>query len=341
MKKILRKAMSGEILSEAEIEKVLDEFMSDRVVAEQAAALLGAIASRGETAKEIATFATIMKSKCKQIQLKSSISNTGLIDVCGTGGDGAKTFNISTAVAFVIAGAGAKVVKHGNRSVSSKSGSADVLEELGVSIDVAPEKLQGILDDANMVFLFAPNHHPSMKHIRTIRESIGVPTIFNLLGPLANPAELNYQVVGVYDLNKCKKVANALKEMGIQEAMVVHGQGGENLGLDEISTIGETIIYHLKNGEIKKSTLLPENIGIKKANFDDLKGGDAKENARIILEILQGNKGPKRDVVVLNAAAALIVSGLAEDFEDGISKASISIDTGAAMKVLEKLKNVS
>ena len=334
MKTILRKAMNGEILSEAEIEIVLAEFMSGRVVAEQAAALLGAIASRGETSKEIANFATIMKSKSKPIELKSP---TGVIDVCGTGGDGAKTFNISTAVAFVVAGAGAKVVKHGNRSVSSKSGIADVLEELGVSVDVPAEKLQGILDEANMVFLFAPNYHPSMKHIKSIRESIGVPTIFNLLGPLVNPVGLNYQIVGVYDLDKCEKVANALKEMGIQEAMVVHGQGG----LDEVSTVGETIIYHLKNGEIKKSTLVPENVGIQRAIFDDLQGGDAKENAQIILEILQGNKGSKRDVVVLNAAAALIVSGIAEDFEDGINKAAISIDSGAALKVLEKLKNVS
>jgi len=341
MKTILKKALTGGILEKSEIEKVLDELMSERIIPEQASALLGAIASRGETSSEITAFATVMKNKSKAIHLKSP---AGIIDVCGTGGDCAGTFNISTTVAFVLAGTGAKVVKHGNSSVSSKSGSADVLKELGVSIDIPIEKLQGILDDANMVFLFAPNYHPSMKYIKTIRKAIGVPTIFNLLGPLVNPAELDYQVIGVYDLNKCEKMIKALRDMGLKEAMVVHGKGSEhpqNNGLDEISTVGETIIFHLKNGEITKTTLLPENVGIKRATPAELEGGDSKENAQIILDILQGATGPKRDIVVLNAAAALIVSGIAKGFEDGINKATVSIDSGAAMKVLEKLKNVS
>lgn len=333
MKTILKKALNGEILYVEEIEKFLDELTSERVIPEQASALLGAIAARGETAEEIAAFAIAMKNKCVPLQLKSSVR---LVDVCGTGGDGTKTFNISTAVAFVLAGAGAKVVKHGNSSVSSQSGSADVLQELGVSIDVPPQKLQKVLDEAGMVFLFAPNYHPSMKSIKSIRTSIGVPTIFNLLGPLLNPAQIDCQVIGVYDLNKCEKVAIALKNMGIEEAMVVHGDG-----LDEISTVGESVIFHLKNGEIKKTILSPEDVGLKRASFDDLKGGNAKENAEIIIEILKGVKGPKRDIVLLNAAAALIVSGLAQDFEDGINKAAVSIDSGAAMKVLGALKNVS
>lgn len=334
MKKILNKIFKGEILNEADIHQALSEIITDKASPEQAAALLGAISSRQETPEEIAAFADFMKKNAKQLSLKSE---TGFIDVCGTGGDCLGTFNISTAVSFVIAGAGAKVIKHGNRSVSSKSGSADVLEKLGISIEVSEEKLQSILDETGMVFLFAPYYHSSLAKIKSIRKAIGVPTIFNLLGPLVNPANLDYQVIGVYDKNKCETVAKALLKLGIKEAIVVHGKDG----LDEFSTTGENLFYHIKNGEIKMKHISPEDVGFKKSDIKELLGGDATENAEIILKILQGAKGPKRDIILFNSAAALIVSGIAKDFEDGIKKASKSIDSGAALKVLEKLKNVS
>jgi anthranilate phosphoribosyltransferase len=334
MEEILKKTLNGEILTKSEIEKVLDEFMSDKVVPKQASILLIAMSKRNETAEEMSNFASVMRNKGKRVKLKSS---GGLLDVCGTGGDKTGTFNISSVVSLVAAGAGAKVIKHGNRSISSKSGSADVLAELGISINLPTEKLQQTLDNIGMVFLFAPDYHPSMKYIKTIRKNIDTPTIFNLLGPLINPANVDYQVIGVYDKTKCEMMAQALNHLGIKEAMVVYGEGG----LDEISTIGETTIYHLKHGTITKEFIKPEDFGIKRAKLEDLQGADAKENAKIILEILQGAKGAKRDIVLLNSAAALIVSNIAKDFEEGIKKASESIDSGAAMKVLEKLKNVS
>lgn len=295
----------------------------------EAITLLKEISARGETAEEIAEFAKFMRKNAKQISLKSDI---GLIDVCGTGGDCLGTFNISTAVAFVIAGAGAKVVKHGNRSVSSKSGSADVLEKLGISIEMPEEKLQSILDETGMVFLFAPHYHTGMAKIKEIRKTIGTPTIFNLLGPLINPANPDYQVIGVYDKNKCEVIAKALLNLGIKEAMVVHGAGG----LDELSTTGENLVYHIKNGEIKKFYLSPEDVGLKRVEIKDLLGGDAQENAEIILKILNGEHGAKREIVLLNSAAALVVCGIAKDFKDGIKKAAESIDSGSALKVLEK-----
>lgn len=318
MKKLLKKIFEDDVLNESEIKEFLLE------IAEK------------DSFEDLSAIALYMKTHAKPLNLKKT---TGFIDVCGTGGDCLGTFNISTAVSFVIAGAGAKVVKHGNRSVSSKSGSADVLEALGVSIDMPEEKLQSVLDEAGMVFLFAPNYHNSMKRIKEIRKAIGVPTIFNLLGPLVNPASLDYQVIGVYDKDKCEIMAKSLLNLGIREAMIVHGNGG----LDELSTTGENILYHIKNGKIIKNYLSPEQVGIEKAKIEDLLGGDAKENAQIILSILSGEKSTKRDIakrniVLLNSAAALIVSGIAKDFEDGIKKSAESIDSGAALKVLEKLR---
>lgn len=342
MKEILKKAFDGKELSESDINQALSEITKETDVSEQTAeqlssqisSLLGAISARRETPEEVAAFASFMRKNAKNLPIQI---NTGLIDVCGTGGDCLGTFNISTAVSFVITGAGAKVVKHGNRSVSSKSGSADVLEQLGISIKMSEEKLQTYLEEIGMIFLFAPNYHKSMEKIKLIRKSIGVPTIFNLLGPLVNPANLDYQIIGVYDINKCEIMAKALLKLGIKEAMVVFGCDG----LDEFSTTGKTLVYHIKNGKIKKQYLTPEKVGLKRAEMKDLVGGNAEENAQIILKILQGEKGPKRDIVLLNSAAALVVSGIAKDFKDGIKIASESIDSGAALKVLEKLKNVS
>jgi len=334
MKEILKKAFDGQVLGEFDIHQALTEITSGKASPEQAAALLGAISARGETPEELAAFALFMRQKAKLLSFQS---NTALIDVCGTGGDCSGTFNISTVVSFVIAGAGAKVVKHGNRSVSSQSGSADVLEQLGILKEIPGEKIQKILDEIGMIFLFAPNYHQSMAKIKEIRKAIGVPTIFNLLGPLVNPANPEHQIIGVYDNDKCEIVAKALLILGTKEAMVVYGTDG----LDEFSTTGANIYYHIKDGKITKKCLSPEEIGIKKAQINDLAGGDAEQNAQIILEILSGAKGSKRDIVLLNSAAALIVSGIACDFEDGIIKAAASIDSGVALRVLEKLKNVS
>lgn len=334
MKKILEKVNKGNILTEVDVNQILSEIVAGTSNSDDVKCLLKALAERKETADEIASFAKFMRQNAKNVSLKS---DSGLIDVCGTGGDCLGTFNISTAVSFVIAGAGAKLIKHGNRSVSSKSGSADVLEKLGVSIEMAEDNLQKILNETGMVFLFAPNYHPSMAKIKEIRKNMGIPTVFNLLGPLTNPVNLDYQVIGVYDKDKCEIVANALLKLGIKEAMVVYGADG----LDEISTTGENIIFHIKNGTIDKQTLSPEDVGLKRSNVDELLGADAVENAQIILEILQGKKGAKRDIVLLNSAAALVVCGIANDFIDGIKKAEESIDSGAAQKVLEKLKNVS
>lgn len=316
MQEIYQKIFEDNTINESEIKKSLLEI------------------TKKDSSEYLASIAIYMKTHAKPLKLKNT---TGFIDVCGTGGDCLGTFNISTAVSFVIAGAGAKVVKHGNRSVSSKSGSADVLEKLGVSIEIPQEKLQEILDEAGMIFLFAPHYHPSMAKIKEIRKAIGKPTIFNLLGPLVNPVNLDYQIIGVYDRDKCVVVAEALLNLGIKEAMVVHGADG----LDELSTTGENLVYHIKNGKIKKEYLSPESIGLKKAEIKELLGGDAEENAQIILNILNGEKGAKREIVLLNSAAALVVSGIAKDFKDGVKKAAESIDSGEALKVLEKLKNVS
>lgn len=312
MKKILKRIFEDNAFSEAEVKEILLE-----------------ITKRGSF-EDLCAIALYMKKNAKPIKLKAQ----GLVDVCGTGGDCLGTFNISTAVSFVIAGAGVKVVKHGNRSVSSKSGSADVLETLGVSIEIPEEKLQEVLDSAGMVFLFAPHYHPSMAKIKEIRKTLNVPTVFNLLGPLVNPVNLDYQIIGVYDKDKCETIARALLQLGIKEAMVVHGADG----LDEFSTTGENLVYHIKGGKIKEEYLSPENVGLKKAKIKDLLGGDAQENAQIILNILNKEQGAKRDIVLLNSAAALVVSGIAKDFKDGVKKAQESIDSGRALKVLEKLK---
>lgn len=322
MNEILKKIFEDTTLNESEIREMLLEI------------------TKKDSFEDLSSVALYMKNTAKPLKLTSS---AGFIDVCGTGGDGLGTFNISTAVSFVIAGAGAKVIKHGNSSVSSKSGSADVLEKLGISIEIAEDKIQEVLNETGMIFLFAPNYHPSMAKIKEIRKAIGVPTIFNLLGPLVNPVNLDYQVIGVYDENKCETVAKALLKLGIKEAMVVHGES-ELGGLDEFSTTGENLIYHIKDGKIKKEYLTPEDVGLKRTEIKELLGSDAEENAQIIMNILNGEKGAKRDIakrniVLLNSAAALVVSGIAKDFKEGIKKAEESIDSGKALKVLEKLKS--
>ncbi len=334
MKNILAKTFEGKYLNEREISTALCQIIDEKCSSEQAAALLGAISSRGVQPQELASFAKFMRSKSNPLDTQNLAD---LIDVCGTGGDRAGTFNISTTVCFVIAGAGCQVAKHGNRSVSSKSGSADVLEKLGVATDMPSAQIANCIKTNKMAFIFAPLYHPSMAKIKKVRESIGVPTIFNLLGPLVNPAKLSYQVIGVYEKSKCKLMASALLHTPIQEAMVVCGDGR----LDEFSTTGDNLVYHIKNKKITEKIVSPEKLGLQKAKIEDLVGGDAQKNAQIILEILQGKLGAKRDIVLLNAAAALIVAGKAKDFSDGLQKARASIDSGQALEILRKLQNVS
>lgn len=336
MKEILKKAFLGFELNQDEISYVVDLINSDNFSKVQLAALIGAILAKkgGISANELAQFAKCIKKTSKKFDLKNS---KGLMDVCGTGGDCLNTFNISTAVSFVVASCGAKVVKHGARSVSGSCGSADVLEELGVKIDIENKNIQTAIDKTNMVFLYAPNFNKTMAKIKEIRNELQAPTFFNLLGPLVNPAILDYQVIGVYDETKCELMCNTLKYLNVTEAMVVHSDDG----LDELSITSNNTIWHLKNGTVNKISLRLSDLGLNKASIEDILGGDSKKNSKIILDILNGKKGPKRDIVLLNAAAALVVCGIAYDFKDGIKKAGEAIDSKKALNVLERLKNVS
>ena len=344
MKKILNKLFMGKNLEETDIKRVLKGIAEETFSKEQISAFLGALSAKrygcflnkhGATPKETAFFAKHLRSYSKCTELKS---NTGFVDVCGTGGDCLNTFNISTTTAFVTAGGGAKIVKHGNRSVSSNCGSADVLEALGIKPAFEKENLQNILDNTGMIFLYAPQFNTCLGKIKQIRNSIGAPTVFNLMGPLINPVKLDYQVIGVYDESKCEPLAEALIHLGLKEAMVVHGKDG----LDELSTTCKNVIYHVKNKKVKKIKLPSlKELGLKKAKLDDIRGGTPNENAEIILKILHGEKGAPRDIVLLNSAAAFVVCGIADDFKSGVKIAAKSIDSGAALNVLEKLKNVS
>ncbi len=337
MKEILKKTFAGKNLSEKEIFFIVDSIEHETANPLQIAALLGAISAKknGATPEEIAFFAKALRFHSKKIHLKT---NKPLIDVCGTGGDCIGTFNISTAVSFVVASFGIGVIKHGARSVSSACGSADVLEALGIRLDFEDEKIQNIFDESGMVFLYAPFYNTTMARIKKIRNSLCTPTLFNLLGPLVNPAKLDFQIVGVFDETKCESVCNSLMHLGLKEAMVVHSFDG----LDELSTTSDNIVYHLKNNVVKKIKLPSlDDLGLKQARIEDILGGDVKKNADIILKILNGEKGPKRDIVLLNSAAALVVSNVAKDFKEGVEKAKQAIDSKSALKILERLRNVS
>lgn len=330
LKSLIKKMLSGEDLIQSEIFQAMTILTNKEASSEQISFFLGVLSAKGESPEEIAAFASFMQNHSYKI----AVSQTDAIDLCGTGGDGCNTFNISTAAVFVAAGAGAIIAKHGNRSVSSKSGSADVLEALGVNLNM---NVKNAIDKTGIGFIFAPLHHPVMKNLKELRISINTPTILNLLGPLTNPADVKRQIIGVYDGQKALNVAEALKILGAKEVMVVHSDDG----LDEISISAATTVYYLKNNEIKKFIINPANYGIKKAPLDSIKGGDAKENAAIITRILNGEKSPARDIVVLNSAAALIVAGIAKDFAEGVKLANESLDTKKALAKLEALRQCS
>ncbi|MCS7095826.1 MAG: anthranilate phosphoribosyltransferase [Nitrososphaerota archaeon] len=333
IREAIENLVCGRNLSYREAFESMKEIMSGEATPSQIAAFLTALRMKGETVEEIMAFATVMKSFCHKISPRVS---GRLVDTCGTGGDRIKTFNVSTAAAFVVAGAGVPVAKHGNRSVTSRSGSADVLEHLGLNLNVPPETVEKAIEQVSVGFMFAPMFHPAMKHAASTRREMGIRTVFNILGPLTNPAMANAQVIGVYDAGLVEKIAHVLKGLGLQEAMVVHGLDG----LDEISTVGETLIAWLREGEINTFKVTPKRLGVKKADIEHIVGTSPEESAETTFKILYGclkAGDPKRDLVAVNAAAGIIVGGMAEDFNYALELAQESIDSGAAYNKLEEL----
>ncbi len=301
----------------------MTEIMEGIATEAQIASFITALRMKGETIEEITGCAKVMRQFAQKVEVQPkyivdidrddiNIDYETIVDTCGTGGDSTKTFNISTVTAFVVAGAGVLVAKHGNRAISSACGSADVIEELGIKLELTKEKAEECLTKIGIVFLFAPVWHSAMKYAIGPRRQIGIRTIFNILGPLANPAGANAQVLGVYSLELCEPLAHVLKNLGAKHAFVVHGEDQ----LDEISITGKTKIAELYVGRVNVYTIQPEDFGIKRATIDDIRGGNAKENAEIVLSILKGEKGPKRDIVLLNSSAALVCCGKAKDIKE-------------------------
>jgi len=325
--------LRGRSLGFEQATALLDIIFEGEVSEVQIAAFLTAMRINGATTAELAGLAKSLRNHA--VTVKVEVDN--LVDTCGTGGGAFKTCNISTAAAIVAAGAGVYVAKHGNRGITSSCGSADVLEQLGVKIDAGPETVAECIKQAHIGFMFAPKFHPAMKYVQPIRKALGFRTVFNMLGPLANPAGATAQVLGVGDASLMERMAEALKLLGTRYAMVVHSNG-----LDEIGTAGVTAILELKDGQISKKELNAEDLGIVPANIDELKVTDARTSAKILREILTGKeKGPRRDIVVLNAAAAIIAGDLAGDFNSAMSKADASVSDGKALGCLEKLIEVS
>jgi len=329
IKYAISKIVEQEHLTEEEARQAMEAIMSGQATDAQIAAFITGLRMKGETVEEIAGCARVMREKATTINTRHPL----VIDTCGTGGDGTQTFNISTTTAFVLAGAGLPVAKHGNRSVSSKSGSADVLEASGVNLNLGPEAVSRCLDEIGIGFLFAPALHGAMKYAIGPRREIGVRTIFNILGPLTNPAGAQAQVLGVYHPKLTEVLAGVLARLGVKKAFVIHGHGG----MDEASLSGPTVVTAVENGEIRTFEVNPQDLGLETASLSALVGGAAEENARITRDILQGRKGPRRDVVLLNAALGLVAGNKAEDFKEGIDLAARSIDSGAALAKLEQL----
>ena len=331
-------------LTRIEAAAAMEAIMSGGATNAQIAAFLTALRMKGETVEELIGFAQVMRQKAVKVRAHGAdvVAQTGtdremLIDTCGTGGDASGTFNVSTATAFVVAGAGLKVAKHGNRSVSSLCGSADVVETLGISIELPPQQVARCVDEVGIGFLYAPLLHTAMKYVMAARREMGVRTVFNMLGPLTNPAGANAQVIGVYADSLCEPLARVLAELGTIRAFVVHGADG----LDEISTTGESHICEVHEGVVRTSRVRPEDFGVPRASIRDLQGGDREENAQIIRQVLAGEPGPRRDIVLVNAAAALVVGGRARDLKDGATLAAHSVDSGGAARKLSALVELS
>ncbi len=323
----LAKLVDGRILTADEAHAFFAACLRGEPTPAQVAAAVTALRIRGETVEEIAAFATAMREAARTLDHPYDV-----IDTCGTGGDGQHTFNISTAAALVLAGAGLKVAKHGNRAMSSKSGSSDVLSVLGVNLQASPAQQRRSLDEAGIAFLFAPAYHGAMRHVGPVRAEIGFRTVFNLLGPLSNPAGAKRQVMGVYDPRLLEPLAEVLGRLGATRAWTVHGQG-----LDELTTTSETEVAEWKDGAVRRFTVTPEDAGLPRADLAALRGGDAEENAVALRALLDGAKGAYRDIVLLNAAAALVVADRAADLAEGAAQAAATIDDGRAAKALADL----
>jgi len=332
LKALLGKVATGAALTRAEAAHAFERMMAGEATPSQMGGLLMALRVRGETVDEITGAVAAMRAKMLRVQAPADA-----IDVVGTGGDASGSYNISTCAAFITAGAGVPVAKHGNRALSSRSGSADVLTALGVRIDLSPERISHCITEAGIGFMFAPAHHPAMKNVAPTRIELGTRTIFNLLGPLSNPAGVRRQMVGVFSRQWLEPLANVLKNLGAERAWVVHGSDG----LDEITTAGPTSVAALDRGVIRTFDVSPEEVGLRKVSPEALRGGDAQSNAEALVDVLKGKKGPYRDVALINAAAALIVAGRAEDLKAGLALAAKSVDAGEAEGRLDRLIAIS
>jgi anthranilate phosphoribosyltransferase len=329
---LLEQLRRHEDLTADQATQVMGVIMDGQALPSQIAALLMALALKGERPVELAGFARAMRSRA--VPLQAVVSD--VFDTCGTGGDGAQTFNVSTAAAIVLAGAGVRVAKHGNRAVSSRAGSADVFEALGVHLEADGARVLDALREAGLAFFFAPQWHPSMRHAGPVRRELGVRTAFNLLGPLTNPAGARRQVVGVSRPEHTELVARTLGVLGTERAWVVHGAGG----LDELSTLGHTKVSELRDGAVNTFYIHPGDLGLRTATLADLSGGSAADNAGLVRQILDGEAGPRRDIVLLNVAAALLVAGVADTLADGLTGARASLDTGRARLALDRLRSI-
>jgi len=330
IKEAIGKVILGQNLTQQEARDSMQEIMDGKATDSQIAAFITALRFKGETVEEIVGCAEVMRDKATPISSQHSY----LVDTCGTGGDNSNTFNISTTVAFVLAAGGVYVAKHGNRAVSSKSGSADLLEELGININLSPEHVSQGINNLGIGFLFAPLLHSAMKYAIGARKEIGIRTVFNILGPLTNPAKVQGQVLGVYNPNLTEVMAKVLGQLGVQKAFVVHG----NSGLDEVSITGPTKISELSDGEVKTYYICPEDYGFKSVSLQSIKGGTVKENANITTDILKGVKGPHRDIVILNSAFGFLVAKSTKSVQEGIHKAVTALDSGAAYQKLIDLQ---
>ncbi len=328
----IEQLLNGKALERDEARSVMDQVMTGEATPAQIAGLLIALRAKGETAVEMAGFVDSMRAHATPLELPVEA-----IDTCGTGGDRANTFNISTAAALVAAGAGVPVAKHGNRAASSRCGSADVLEALGVAINLGPQGVRGCIERAGIGFCFAPTFHPSMRHAASPRRELGVRTVFNVLGPLANPARVHRQALGVGSPALAPVMVRVLQELGHRRALVFYGEDG----LDELSVVAPSRVFDLNEGAVREYRLEPAELGLRRAAPEDLAGGTPPENAGILRRVFEGEKGPKRDVVLLNAAAALLAAGAARDWRDGIRIAEQSIDTGRAGQALDRLVRTS
>ncbi len=331
---LLNKLIARQDLAQPEAAALLEAILAEDATDARIAAALIALAGKGETEEELAGFAQTMRARCARVTSRHQL----YVDTCGTGGSGAKTFNVSTAVAFVVAAAGVPVAKHGNVGVTTKAGSADVLGALGVKVDLAPARVNEIFDEIGVCFMFAPLHHAATKRVAMVRRELGVRTIFNLLGPLTNPAGAPFQVAGVSNEAACEKVARALARLGTQRAWVVRGEDG----LDEITLAGKTIIHAASPEGVDRFEIAPEDFGLRRAALEKLRGGSAEENAAIIRDVLEGKRADEaRDLVLINAAATLYVAGAAQKFDAAVELAARVVETGEALTKLELLQRLS